>query len=97
METQPSPAETLPALYRAILDGVAELERRGVRGEAALVRAEAIAIYSTSWDDVGRRRLSALIRRIHRVTAGQERPRHPRTGVRAPIRPPRPARAARTR
>ena len=97
MESQPSPAETLPALYRAILDGVAELERRGVRDEAALVREEAIAVYSTAWDDVGRRRLSALVRRIHRVTAGQDRPRHARSGIRTPVRPPRPARVARPR
>lgn len=75
METPLSPAEELPALYRTILDGVAELEKRGDRREAALVRAEATAVYSSSWDANGRRRLVALIRRIERVVAGEERPR----------------------
>lgn len=78
MDQQLSPAEELPALYRAILDGVAELERRGERREAALVRAEATRVYSTSWDATGRRRLNLLIRRVERVVAGEERPRVPR-------------------
>jgi hypothetical protein len=75
METTQSPAEVLPALYRAILDGVAQLEQLGQRREAALVRAEATRVYSTAWDEAGRRRLTALIRRIDRVVAGEERPR----------------------
>ena len=48
---QNSPAEELPALYRAILDRVAELERDGARAEAARVRAAATRIYSRAWDD----------------------------------------------
>jgi hypothetical protein len=75
METQLSPAEELPALYRTILDGVAQLEQLGERREAALVRAEATRLYSTSWDESVRRRLTALCRRIERVVAGEERPR----------------------
>ena len=70
-----TPAEEFPALYRTILDGVAELERLGERREAALVRGDAIAVYSTAWDDRGRRRLTGLIQRIERVVAGAERPR----------------------
>jgi hypothetical protein len=75
MESQLSPAEVLPALYRAILDRVAQLEQLGERREAALVRTEATRIYSASWDEAGRRRLTALIRRVDRVIAGEERPR----------------------
>ena len=40
MMEQNSPAEELPALYRAILDRVAELEAGGDRAEAARVRAD---------------------------------------------------------
>jgi hypothetical protein len=75
METHASPAEDLPALYRAILDGVAQLERLGARREAGLLRAEATAIYSTAWDDGGLRHLGQIRRRIERVIAGEERPR----------------------
>ena len=52
---QHSPAEELPALYRAILDRVAELERTGQRAKAARVRSTATRIYSRAWDDAARR------------------------------------------
>lgn len=78
METETSPAEDLPALYRSILDGVADLELAGQHREAALIRTEATAVYSTSWDEGGRRRLLHIRRRIDRVIAGDERPRHER-------------------
>jgi len=80
MEHSTPPAAEFPALYRSILDGVLELERGSLRREAALVRAEATAIYSGSWDERGRRRLLALLRRIDRVTDGRDRPRHARSG-----------------
>jgi hypothetical protein len=73
--TLTTPAEDLPALYRSILDGVANLERVGQHREAALIRTEATRIYSTSWDDKARRRLHHIHRRIERVIAGDERPR----------------------
>jgi hypothetical protein len=57
-----SPAEELPALYRAILDRVAELERGGQRPKAARVRADATRIYSRAWDEAARRGLMALLR-----------------------------------
>ena len=76
VETQTSPAEDLPALYRSILDGIADLERAGQHREAALIRAEATNVYSTSWDEGGRRRLLHIRRRIGRVIAGDERPRN---------------------
>jgi len=57
-----SAAEELPALYRAVLDRVAELESGGRRDLANQVRADAIRIYSRSWDDRARRELQALLR-----------------------------------
>ena len=78
-------AEELPALYRVILDGVAQLEQLGVRREAALVRAEATRIYSGSWDPRGRRRLLSLTRRVERVVAGHDRPRADRPGIRIQV------------
>jgi hypothetical protein len=59
---QTSPAEELPALYRAILDRVAELEAGGDRAEAARVRSTATRIYSRAWDERARRGLLALLR-----------------------------------
>jgi hypothetical protein len=66
MESRLTPIEDLPALYRAILDAVAELERRGGRAEAARIRSDATAAYSRSWDEVSRRRLDQLHLRARR-------------------------------
>ncbi len=62
-------AEAFPALYRAILDGVADLERCGLRAEAHAVRRDATAAYSGAWGEAGRRRLTALVARIEVVLA----------------------------
>ena len=80
MEIQPTPSEDLPALYRAILDGIADLERVGQHREAALIRTQATRIYSTSWDVNARRRLTHIHRRIGRVMSGEEKPRNEQTG-----------------
>lgn len=82
MESQTSSAEEFPALYRSILDGIADLERGGQRREAMLLRREARDAYSASWDERGRRRLTLIGRRIERLKAGRERPRRawPRRG-----------------
>lgn len=56
-------AEELPALYRAVLDRVAELAASGRRDLANQVRAEATRIYSRSWDHRAYRNLEALLRR----------------------------------
>ncbi len=70
-----SPAEELPALYRAILDRVAVLEAAGEREQAARLRTDARDAYSRAWDERARRRLETLLRRSQRdVTT--ERPRH---------------------
>jgi hypothetical protein len=63
-----SRAEDLPALYRAILDRVAELETAGQRHEAARVRRQATTSYSRAWDDRARRELETLLRRAERPT-----------------------------
>jgi len=70
-----TPAEELPALYRTILERVAELELLGDRTEAARVRMSATETYSGSWDEAGRARLTGLIGRADRAIAGHAHPR----------------------
>ena len=72
-----SPAELLPALYRAVLDEVAALERRGERLQAAQFSDEAIRAYSRSWDATSRRRLDAILRRAERALADAPEPAQP--------------------
>ena len=61
---EPNPvSEELPALYRAILDRVAQLDSSGERSTANRVRAEATRIYSRRWDEQARRKLEDLLRR----------------------------------
>jgi hypothetical protein len=80
-----SPAEDLPALYRAILDRVAALESDGERAQAARLRADATEAYSRAWDERARRRLEALLRRSERETPGdRQRTRTGRRGATAP-------------
>jgi hypothetical protein len=62
-----TPAEELPALYRAILDAVARLEGAGERQRAGRIRRNATAAYSRSWDDRARRRLLVLLRDADRA------------------------------
>jgi len=66
-----SAAEELPALYRAVLDRVAELEAGGQRDLANRVRADAIRMYSRSWDDRARRELEALLHRNAGAAVGR--------------------------
>jgi hypothetical protein len=92
METN-SPAEELPALYRAILDRVAELEGAGERARAAQLRNDATDAYSRAWDERARRRLELLLRRSDR-DADADRPRG---RVRRPVPTTQRAMAARER
>jgi hypothetical protein len=71
----PNPAaEELPALYRSVLDRVGQLEASGQRELARLVRAEAIRIYSKSWNMRAKRDLEALLRRHAAAIATQRTP-----------------------
>ena len=58
-----SASEELPALYRAVLDRVAQLEASRERALANRLRAEATHIYSRAWDERARRELEGLLRR----------------------------------
>jgi hypothetical protein len=81
-----SPAEELPALYRAILDRVAVLEAAGERVQAAKLRTDATDAYSRAWDERARRRLEALLRRSERdvpVERQRHRPGRPSTARQA--------------
>jgi len=59
MDPRPNAAERLPELYRAILDAVGELERRGARAQASSARRTASSAYRV-WDDRAERRLLRL-------------------------------------
>ena len=66
-------SEELPALYRAVLDRVAEIAASGRRPLANAIRLEAIGIYSRAWDERARRDLEGLLRR-HTLEAVEARP-----------------------
>jgi hypothetical protein len=91
MMEQNSPAEELPALYRAILDRVAELETEGARVEAARMRATATRVYSRAWDQQARRDLEALLRHAARPGSGAamtDRPRSAPGTAKSPAKQP---------
>jgi hypothetical protein len=85
METN-SPAEELPALYRAILDRVAEMEAAGERAAAARLRSDATDAYSRAWDERARRRLETLLRRSDRDADTERQGGRARRPVAAPPR-----------
>ena len=85
METN-SPAEELPALYRAILDRVAEMEAAGERAAAARLRSDATDAYSRAWDERARRRLESLLRRSDRDGDSERHGGRVRRPVAAPRR-----------
>jgi hypothetical protein len=72
---EPSVADSLPELYRQVLDRVAALEQHGFRPEAARVRTDATRLYSGAWNEAASRRLRALRIHAERVVAGRDRPR----------------------
>lgn len=63
-----APAKLIPGRYRAILDGIAELERFGLRRRAGAIRVEATRAYSGAWDAKTLKRLDALLRDIARLS-----------------------------
>jgi hypothetical protein len=66
-----SAAEELPALYRALLDRVAQIEAEGRRAAAYRLRSETTRIYSKCWDDRARRALQDLLNRSVDSRLGQ--------------------------
>lgn len=68
MEQQPV-AEVLPGLYRAVLDAVADLELRGLRRDAASLRADATRAYSGAWSPGTAHRMRVLQARAKRIVA----------------------------
>jgi hypothetical protein len=80
---EPEPlSETLPILYRAVLDAITELEALGFRRDAARVRVDATRAYSGAWNPAAARRLDALRVRADRLAAGR---RHRRPAVLEPL------------
>ncbi len=71
-------AETLPRLYRDVLDALGRLEQLGAMGDAARLRAEAIGAYSRAWDATCYQRLRAQLGRIEVAVRDLERSRRPR-------------------
>ena len=59
---QKSAAEELPALYRAVLDRIAQIDAAGHRADGYRLRTEATRIYSRAWDEHARRALEELLR-----------------------------------
>lgn len=76
---QKSASEELPALYRALLDRIAQIDAAGHREISYKIRIEATRIYSRAWDDRARRGLEALLRQtadkgaVRRTVAGNAR------------------------
>jgi hypothetical protein len=71
VEQQPV-AEVLPVLYRSVLDAVGRLEARGLRREAATIRADATEAYSAAWNPTAVRRLTSLRDRAEKVIQGRK-------------------------
>jgi hypothetical protein len=80
---QKSAAEELPALYRAVLDRIAQIDASGQRAVGYRLRVEATRIYSRAWDDRARRGLEALLRQAVVTGSIQRDPVRP-TAQRSP-------------
>ena len=65
--------ESMPMLYREVLDSVARLERAGDRAGAYDIRRRAIAAYSSRWDERGRRALEKLLTESQAKVAATQR------------------------
>lgn len=71
---QKAAAEELPALYRAILDRIAQIDAAGHRSLAYRIRTDATRIYSRAWDERARRQLESLLRETSDKTTPQRTP-----------------------
>jgi hypothetical protein len=66
-------AETLPRVYRRVLDAVARLDSLGARRDATRIRSAAIEVYSRAWDARCQRRLEEILIRAEAMAAEQPR------------------------
>jgi hypothetical protein len=66
-------SESMPRVYRAVLDAVERLERGGSRSEAATYRRDAIKVYSRAWDGRNQRQLEEIRDRAVAAADGRER------------------------
>ncbi|HYN47317.1 MAG TPA: hypothetical protein VER83_00535 [Candidatus Nanopelagicales bacterium] len=71
-------AETLPRVYRRVLDAVGRLEQLGGRQEAARFRSAAIRVYSGPWDAASHRQLEDVAVRTEAAALDRERREQPR-------------------
>lgn len=78
MDPETTVAETLPRVYRRVLDAVARLAALGARRDAARFRAAAIDVYSRAWDARNHRRLEEILARAEALADEQERRDIPR-------------------
>lgn len=78
MNPELTTAETLPRVYRRVLDAVGRLERLGGRQEAARFRAAAIRVYSGSWNGASHRKLEEVAARTEAAARDRERREQPR-------------------
>lgn len=76
MEPGRTRADSLPELYRAVLDVATELERRGERRAAGELRRRASAAYAV-WDDGAERRLERLLLQARARLDGRAEPPSP--------------------
>ncbi|HSW41219.1 MAG TPA: hypothetical protein VLM76_01780, partial [Patescibacteria group bacterium] len=70
-------AETLPRVYRRVLDAVGHLQQLGDRREASRVRAAAIKIYAGSWDATSYRQLEEMAAYLEAAARDLENPEPP--------------------
>lgn len=81
MDAVPTVAESLPLLYRRVLDAAARLTVLGARGDAERVRTTAIGAYSQAWDERTRRRLEEILARAEGKVAQLEAERRSRLRI----------------
>jgi len=78
MDPELTVAETLPRVYRRVLDAVGRLEQLGGRQEAARFRSVAIRVYSGPWDPASHRQLEEVAARTEAAARDRERKEQPR-------------------
>jgi len=72
MDPSQSDVETMPRLYRAVLDLIAELESvEEVRHDVARMRAEAIRTYAAGWNAAHEARLRGLHRHLQAAASAR--------------------------